>query len=95
MTDYKAHLLDMISNVISGFWTVEKFRSKFYDYYLEEVPEEGMHEYDYNFFGMVQQKLDWTDRIPDNESRSVGWVDESEFITWLSNLLINYKEKRE
>ncbi len=80
--DYKNTLLKMVIYLLDGTWTVSEFRDNYYDYYLEEVPDEVLSELDADFFGLIQEKLDWTDENPDLESRKYGWMDEPEFVRW-------------
>ena len=81
--NYKKMLIDMINKLLSGEWSVPKFRSKYYDFYLEEVPDEALSDKDASFFGSIQEKLDWTDESPDNESQQFGWLNHKEFIQWV------------
>lgn len=83
MSEYKKTLLSMIEKVISEEWSIPEFRTHYYDYYLEEVPDNHMSDHDLSFFGAVQEKLDWVDSKPDLESRTAGWIDYDSFLKWL------------
>ena len=48
--DYKNTLLKMVIYLLDETWTVSEFRDNYYDYYLEEVPDEVLSELDADFF---------------------------------------------
>lgn len=81
--DDKSTLLKMVTDLLDGTWTVSEFRAHYYNFYVEEVPDEALSELDADFFGLIQEKLDWTDENPDPESRQYGWMDEPEFVKWV------------
>jgi len=35
------------------------------------------------FFGDIQEKLDFTDENPDEESRKYGYINHKEYVKWL------------
>ena len=78
--DYKKNLLTKIERLLSGEWSVDKFRDEYYDYYLEEVPDDALSDSDSQFFGYIQEMLDWTARDPPPEDRQYGWMNHAEFI---------------
>ena len=83
MSEYVKPLLLMIENLLSGLWSVREFRKNYYDYYLEKVPDNQLSEKEIGFFGSLHEKLDWVDECPDDESRSVGWLDDQQFLEWV------------
>ena len=91
--DYQYTLLKMVAHLLDGTWTVSEFRDNYYDFYLEEVPDEAISEFDADFFGLIQEKLDWTDENPDPESRKYGWMDEAEFVKWVREHYDDYINK--
>lgn len=76
-------LFFMVNNLVLGIWGVEEFRFNYYDYYLDDISDEDLSEIEMDFFGGIQEKLDWVDEFPDEESRTVGWLDHEEFILWV------------
>ncbi len=92
--DYKKKLADMIEMLLSGEWSVPQFRSEYYGFYLEKVPDDALSDEDAIFFGSVQEKLDWTDASPDNESRQFGWLNHKEFIQWVQDQREQYLVNR-
>jgi hypothetical protein len=89
--DYKSNLLRRIEQLVNGSIYVPAFELEFYQYYLTEVPQETLSDYDNEFFGFVQEKLDWTLEDPDAESRGDGFIDHQEYVVWVKNLLDRYK----
>jgi len=81
--DARKHLLHMIDQLLSGSWNVEEFRRNYYDFYLEDVPDDLLSDEDIDFFGSIQEKLDWVDESPDVESRDFGWLDYAQFMDWI------------
>ncbi len=76
-------MLQMIDRLVGGEWSVDRFHDAFYDFYLEKVPHEQLRAEALEFFGGVQEKLDWTRKTPTEEERRYGWLDEDEFIEWV------------
>ena len=81
---YSGKLMFMINNLLQGLWDVNMFRKKYYDYYLEEVPDDALTDIEADFFGGVQEKLDWVDASPDIESQNAGWLNHKQFVEWLN-----------
>lgn len=70
--NHKAALLEKIGRLLNGELPVPKFRKEYYDFYLEQVPDEALSDRDAQFFGSVQEKLDWTNENPGLESQNYG-----------------------
>lgn len=94
---YEASLLAMIDAVLTRTWSVTEFESSYYDFYLDEVPDQALTEYEHEFFGRVQEQLDLVAEHPDPVSRRDGWMDHPEFLEWLETkrkqYLIGHPEK--
>jgi hypothetical protein len=88
---YRVSLTDLVLQLISGGLSVPQFRDRYYDFYLEEVPDDVMSDRDYEFFGKLHEKLDWTGPCPSHEERSWGWIDYAEYIAWAKEELEKYK----
>lgn len=87
--NYKDIFIEKINNLISNKWTVPEFEKEYYNYYLEQIPEGSLTLPQSTFFGLVQEKLDWTSKNPSDEEKKDGWFDYSEYIEWLK---INAKD---
>lgn len=81
--DYIKALMERIERLLRGEWSVPKFRAEYYDFYLEQVPDESLTDKDAEFFGYVQEKLDWTHENPPPQDRSDGWMNHDEYIEWV------------
>ncbi len=79
---YTVSLMLMVENLLSGLWSVCEFRENYYYYYLDEVPDDMLSDAEVEFFGGLQEKLDWVDESPDDESQNVGWLDNQQFLKW-------------
>jgi hypothetical protein len=88
---YKDFLLGLINELLSGALSVSEFRDRYYYYYLENIPDDGISDSDRVFFGLVQENLDWTAADPDPIARKYGWMNHTEFIEWLGKQLRNYQ----
>lgn len=89
--DYKKELLALIDQLLAGELTVPQFRDSYYDFYLEEVSDEALTTQDSEFFGLVQEMLDWTTLGPPEEDRAVGWMGHEEFIDWVASERVQYE----
>lgn len=87
--NYKAALLRKIERLLSSELSVPEFRKEYYDFYLE-LPDEALSERDAKFFGLVQEKLDWTDASPDLESQNFGWMNYDQYIKWVDDYQKQY-----
>jgi hypothetical protein len=83
--DYRNELLNKINNLIEGRWDVPTFEKEYYNFYLEKVPKDSLTNIEHEFFGLVQEKLDWTSRLPTREESGYGWGDYNTYIQWLKN----------
>lgn len=81
--NYKEALLSKIDRLINHELSVPEFRKEYYDFYLEQVPDQALSDQDAKFFGSVQEKLDWTNESPDLESQSYGWMNYDQYIKWV------------
>ncbi|WP_293005998.1 hypothetical protein [Nitrosomonas sp.] len=88
--DYIKQMLTMIDNLLSGMWKIDEFRSNYYDFYLEEVPDDLLSDTESEFFGGVQEKLDWVDESPDIESQNSGWLNHEQFVEWVKQQKIKF-----
>jgi hypothetical protein len=92
--NHKQHLIEMIQTLISGEWTVPQFRDHYYDFYLEKVPDGVLSEADWDFFGEVQEKLDWTTWEPDPEEQKYGWLNYDQYVAWVREKFADYQRYR-
>lgn len=88
--DYTSTLLDMVQRLVSGEWSVPQFQEMFYDFYIEDVPGDAMADRDDEFFGALQEKLEWTDPAPPDEDRLYGWINHAEYVGWAKRMLERY-----
>lgn len=93
--NYKDVLIEKINNLLSGKWTVPEFEKEYYLYYLEEVPGDALSLYQDTFYGLVQEKLDWTSENPTQQDKNDGWFDYNEYIDWLKINTQRFKESED
>jgi hypothetical protein len=83
--NYREELLNKINKLINKDWDVPTFEKEYYQFYLEKVPQDSLTTSEVNFFGLVQEKLDWTSKNPSEEEKGYGWADHETYIKWLKN----------
>lgn len=93
--DYKKLLLEKIEKLIENKMSVSEFEKEYYMFYVDKVPDNVLTDYDSDFFGYVQEKLDWVAEKPDDEERKYGWINYDEYVEWVKRQLKNYKEGKE
>lgn len=93
MNSYVLHLWELINLLTKKDYTVEVFRDKYYDFYLEDVPDDALTDDESVLFGSIHEKLDWVDENPNEESRSFGWINNEEFIIWVNKQVTDYSKK--
>ncbi len=87
MHNYRKEMVSMIKKLINGSWSVKEFEENDYLYFLDEVPDDYLSPDDIDFFGLIQEKLDFTSLNPDDESRKYGWMSYEEYIIFVRNLI--------
>jgi hypothetical protein len=83
--DYKNSLDEKINNLISGKLNVSEFEKEYYDFFLEQVPKDLLSVPQTTFYGLVQERLDWTSEKPNEQEKKDGWFDYEEYVAWLKN----------
>ena len=84
----------MINDLISGEMSVSTFEEKYYSYFLNDVPDDCLSPDELDFFGIIQEKLDFTAIAPDTESRRYGWIDHKEFIVFVEKMVEDIKSTK-
>lgn len=83
--NYREQLLEKINKLINNDWNVPTFEKEYYNFYLEQIPKNTLSNSETDFFGLVQEKLDWTAENPSYEEKKDGWADHETYIEWLKN----------
>ena len=86
-------LLKMIESYLNRKIDLPLFETSFIDQYLDSngvIPiDDSLKE----FFDTVVEKSSWTATTPTDFERSVGWIDESAFRSWLRGQLELVEER--
>lgn len=80
---YREILLKKIEKLLNGRWTVPEFREEYYEEYLNHSSADYLNEVDTTFFGLIQEKLDWTLEKPSAEDVEDGYISYSQYTDWL------------
>ena len=62
----------------------DEFETLFSELFLNKIPEGEISSSEMDVYGAINEKLMWTALAPSPEERSFGWIDRSEFRTWLT-----------
>ena len=91
MENYRQKMVYMIKKLIEGHWSVDEFEKNYYLYFIDIVPDNYLSEAEeIDFFGVIQEKLDWITLNPDQESREYGWISHVEYIEFVKNLVSQF-----
>ena len=63
------------------------FYDEYYHFFLEEVPQGSLTYTELEFFGQVQELLDWTAENPSQEEIELGWKSYSGYHKWVKQNL--------
>jgi hypothetical protein len=74
-------LLSKINELLEGKTSVPEFQDKYYDYFLDKVPDKSLAEPELMFFGLIQEQLDWTTENP-GEDKKWGYKNYQEYTDW-------------
>lgn len=83
------YLINQIQYFIDNTINIDDLRGNYYYYYLESIPDIELTYLEQNYPAIrktiykVQEKLDWVDKNPDEESKSYGWINETEFYSFV------------
>ena len=81
---HPTQLLAMIDRVLVGEWDFDMFARTFYAFYVDEVPADAaMTDDEWEYFGFVQERLDYVAETPSPEDRKHGWHTPAEYLEWL------------
>ena len=75
-------LLAMVDSLLDEKITVEEFREAYVPLVNDERADELTDE-EVNYFGLIDTRIDFTERNPDPESIEVGFMNYEQFISWL------------
>ena len=91
MAQYRKKILKMPQNLIDGTWSVNEFEKNYFPYFIDEIPNGDLSNEDLDFFGTIQDKLDFTALNPNTESRRYGWISRDEYMIFVKKInMINY-----
>ena len=88
---WRAELISLVRKLVEGRIQLADFESRYYDFYIEQVPDSALTEREHEFFGLIQEALDWTTVSPTVEDRGFGWMDEREYRDWVQRLVQDYE----
>ncbi len=88
--EYKSILLDMIKDFASGATSAQDFIDEYYNFFIEEVPDDLLSENDESFFSSIQEQMDFVDVEAEHESDRAGFQNPKEFRSWVSEKLGEY-----
>jgi hypothetical protein len=88
MTDYKKILDEKIHGFLFGGVSFKTFEKNYYDFYVEDVPEDGLTDNEFEFYGEIQEKIDWVDEDPGLD-RQYGYITPNEYKVWLEEYINN------
>ncbi|MCU0533234.1 MAG: hypothetical protein MUD14_04970 [Hydrococcus sp. Prado102] len=71
--EYKETLDDMLDRLLTGEWSLPKFKSEFSRFYLEQVPGEVLSDEEWLFFSTILENLECISATPNPLSKQLGW----------------------
>jgi hypothetical protein len=85
-TNYRTILLEKINKLLAGQLTVPEFQDEYYNYFLDSVPDDGLTKAESMFFGLIQEKLDWTTETPGKEDKKYKYKSYKEYTEWVRHV---------
>jgi hypothetical protein len=83
MADFRERLDAIMDSFLTGQVPFEKFQHNYSDCYIDEQADAAFSPEEIDHYGGVHEKAEWTSASPTEEERKYGWIDASEFRTWL------------
>ena len=74
---------DLIADLLSGAIAAPEFDTRFSDALDSRLKIAGTTPSEEEYYGMIQEKLSWVGDDLSDEERTLGWINESEFLDWL------------
>ncbi len=84
MNYWQDQLTNKINKLLIGEYSVEEFREAYYWFFVDEVPEDVLSGDECDYFGGIQEKLDWVTENPESDERKYGWINNDEFVKWVA-----------
>lgn len=81
--DFQTVLSGFIDDLLADALAFEDFERRFSDCFIDELRDEDIDVERLDYFSRIHEKLSWTGRDVDEESRRHGWIDIPEFSQWL------------
>lgn len=83
MPDFRRQLDDIMERYLEGHSTFAEFQRAYSACYIDDQADADFTHEEVDHYGAVHEKAEWTSPSPTAEDRSYGWIDPSEFKTWL------------
>ncbi len=84
MSDPRTQLDELIDCYLDGDLDFTAFQQAYSRRYVDEGADRNFSGAEVDHYGVVHEKAEWTAISPTLEDRSYGWIDPSEFKTWLT-----------
>ena len=81
--NYKKELIKKIEKLLNSEIDVSEFEKNYYLFFIETVPDNALSDEEFDFFGEIQEKLDFVSEQPSDEERSYGYINHKEYIELL------------
>ena len=89
--DPRTELFAQVERLLAGHLSVPAFEARFYDFYMDDVPETALTPREHGFVSAICERLDTTAERPDAESRRRGWIDHGQFLAWLRTHMAEFQ----
>ena len=85
-TDFKRQLDDLIDRYLAGRLPFETFQRDYSTQFIDEIPDSAFSPEELDWYGAIHEKTEWTSPTPSTEERKHGWIDITDFRSWLAAL---------
>jgi hypothetical protein len=83
MPEPKSHLDTLIKDYLACTIPIADFSASYSRFYLENVPDGGLSEEEFDWYGLIHEKLEWTTEAPPAVDQQFGWMSPNRFSKWL------------
>jgi hypothetical protein len=73
----------MVDGFVQRELSFDGFARAYSDQFLERIPDESLSRDEWEYFGAIHERIEWTGPHPTDEERKLGWMSVEELRLWL------------
>jgi len=80
---YALQLDQLVAEYLEERIALPEFQARFSSLFVDEIPDTALDEQQWEFYGAIHEKAEWTAPDPPTQDKRDGWLSADEFRAWL------------